>query len=158
MRLTRRPTGWSKKWPRWHELLHRKQKLTKCLGSCWFPWLWLWCKGFLWRWWWWTSRLNWVCSSWQFKSFRTSVVGKSPMWPSAVFSTFICNLCVWEMCFSKYNSPLQVLSQRLHWTSQLLFVMWTFNLSALLKAAGQFSHLNAFFSPTHFIMWEFLLL
>ena len=53
---------------------------------------------------------------------------------------------------------LHFLSQRLHWTAQLLWLMWAFKASALLKAEAQFSHSNALFSPKHFIMWEFLLL
>ena len=94
----------------------------------------------------------------QCKSFRSSVDGKSPMWPSLVFTTSVCTLWVYEMCFSKSPSRFNVLSQRLHWISQLLLVMWTFKLPAVLKTVGQFSHLIAFLTPIHFVMWLLLLL
>ena len=94
----------------------------------------------------------------QCKSFRNTVDVKIPTWPSIVFTTCISTLWTDEMCFSKKNALFNVLSQMLHWISQLLFVLWTFKLATVLKAAGQLSHLIAFLSPTHFVMWLLLLL
>ena len=91
-----------------------------------------------------------------FKLFWSSVDWKSPMWPSLVFTTFICTLWVDSMCFSKYSVLFNVLSKRLHWISHLFLSTCLFKPSALLKTARQFSHLNS--SLTHFAMWLFLLL
>ena len=78
------------------------------------------------------------------------------MWPSLVFTTFICTRWVDSLCFSKYSVLFNVLSKRLHWISHLFLSTCLFKPSALLKTARQFSHLNS--SLTHFAMWLFLLL
>ena len=91
-----------------------------------------------------------------FKLFWSSVDWKSSMWPSLVFTRFICTLWVDSMCFSKYSVLFNVLSQRLHWISHLFLSTCLFKPSALLKTARQFSHLNS--SLTHSAMWLFLLL
>ena len=101
------------------------------------------------------TKSHWV----HFKLFWSSYDWKSAMWPSLVFTTFICTLWVDSMCFSKYSVLFNVLSQRLHWISHLFLSTCLFKSSALLKTTGQFSHLNS--SLKHFVMlslWLFLLL
>ena len=88
--------------------------------------------------------------------FGAHLIEKSAMWPSLVFTTFICTRWVDSLCFSKYSVLFNVLSKRLHWISHLFLSTCLFKPSALLKTARQFSHLNS--SLTHFAMWLFLLL
>ena len=94
----------------------------------------------------------------QFKLFWSSADGKSPMWPSLVFTTFNLTLWVVSMCFSKYASLCNVLSQILHWIAHLFLSMCSFTFPAVVNAAGHLSHLCVFLSPTHFVTWLLLLL
>ena len=94
----------------------------------------------------------------QFKLFWSSADGNSPMWPSLVFTTFSLTLWVDSMCFSKYASLFNVLSQRLHWIVHLFLSTCSFKFPAVLNTAGHFSHWWAFLSPTHFVTWLLLLL
>ena len=54
---------------------------------------------------------------------QIAALGKAGMQDVELHSASLAFLYVGSTPKSKYNSPLQVLSQRLHWTSQLLFVM-----------------------------------
>ena len=79
-------------------------------------------------------------------------------WVSHSCTTSSLTLWVVSMCFSKYASLCNVLSQILHWIAHLFLSMCSFTFPAVVNAAGHLSHLCVFLSPTHFVTWLLLLL